>query len=677
MYIFITVNRLVLLLLLLPSFANAKEGVDTLLITKSYLTNGAATFHGIDDNWFFQPGDSAIMAGTNFDDSHWEQMNTNIRYSSPAQKPIDTFSSIGWFRFHFIADSAVVGLPLALWFTHYGASEVYLDGVLIQKYGKINGKDATTYYDPQDVPLVFSVMRAGPHVIAVRYANYRARHFYEAYRRNFAGFKVMLSEAKYVGYKQHFLMSWVMTCGLLFGLLLAFGIAHLFIFFYHRTSAANLYFSIYCFCLSSIFLFFVLNRISTDPDMAIRTFIGTLIAGSFGCFSFSGLTNSLFSAGKKRFRIIAVICLVNPLIWKLSAITGGVIYLALGFTVFLEATILTVRAIFRKMKGARIIGIGILFFTIFFFSSVIFFSFHGDINDSTEGGKIYLLLAGAAILSIPLFMSLYLAWDYAFVNRNLKKQLAEVEKLSAHALEQEHEKKRILEGQKDKLEQEVASRTAELTDQKKKSDDLLLNILPAEVADELKEKGSSDARYFDHVTVLFTDFVDFTKASERMTPQELINELHCCFKAFDEIVSGYHIEKIKTIGDAYLAVCGLPEKADDHAIRMADAATDIVAFMSARKKELGNKTFDIRIGLHSGSVVAGIVGVKKFAYDIWGDTVNTAARMEQNSEAGKINISQTTFDLVKDTFQCTYRGGIQAKNKGELIMYFLGSRKTA
>ncbi len=207
--------------------------------------------------------------------------------------------------------------------------------------------------------------------------------------------------------------------------------------------------------------------------------------------------------------------------------------------------------------------------------------------------------------------------------------------------------------------------------EKQRSEALLLNILPAEVAEELKEKGSAAAKYFDDVTVIFTDFVGFTKAGERMSPQELVNELDTCFKAFDGIMVKYGIEKIKTVGDAYLAVAGLPQGVQDHARNMVSAAIEILHFMVERKKTLGEGTFEIRIGVHTGSVVAGIVGVRKFAYDIWGDTVNTAARMEQSSEPGKINISQTTYELVKDKFACIYRGEIHAKNKGGMKMYFI------
>ncbi|MFN8359518.1 MAG: adenylate/guanylate cyclase domain-containing protein [Candidatus Kapaibacterium sp.] len=210
-----------------------------------------------------------------------------------------------------------------------------------------------------------------------------------------------------------------------------------------------------------------------------------------------------------------------------------------------------------------------------------------------------------------------------------------------------------------------------ITSANAKNEELLLNILPHEVAEELKAKGMADAKHFDNVTVLFTDFKSFTTISEALTPQELVGELHTCFKAFDEICTKYSIEKIKTIGDAYLAVCGLPLADKQHAENVVNAALEIREFMANRSKELGAKTFEIRIGINSGSVVAGIVGVKKFAYDIWGDTVNTAARMEQNSEAGKINISETTYTLVKDRFTCEYRGEIDAKNKGKLTMYFV------
>lgn len=213
-----------------------------------------------------------------------------------------------------------------------------------------------------------------------------------------------------------------------------------------------------------------------------------------------------------------------------------------------------------------------------------------------------------------------------------------------------------------------------ISKEKKTSDDLLLNILPAEVAEELKVKGSADAKLLDEVTVLFTDFKGFTQLSEKLSPKELVAEINECFSAFDRIMQKHGVEKIKTIGDAYMAAGGLPTSNTTHANDVVKAALDIQQFMlehRAKKESVGKLFFEIRIGIHTGPVVAGIVGVKKFAYDIWGDTVNTASRIESSGEAGKVNISATTYELVKDNYTCLHRGKIQVKGKGEIDMYFV------
>lgn len=209
-----------------------------------------------------------------------------------------------------------------------------------------------------------------------------------------------------------------------------------------------------------------------------------------------------------------------------------------------------------------------------------------------------------------------------------------------------------------------------IAQEKNKSDELLLNILPYEVAEELKEKGTTSAQLHDEVSVLFTDFVNFTANAEKIGVQELIKELNECFTAFDEIMGRYGLEKIKTIGDAYLAVSGLPASNPQHAKNAILAAKDILAFITERRASKAN-ALDIRIGINSGPVVAGIVGVKKFAFDIWGDAVNTAARMEQNSKPGRINISAATYQLVKNEFDCEARGSIETKGKGAIEMYFV------
>ena len=212
-----------------------------------------------------------------------------------------------------------------------------------------------------------------------------------------------------------------------------------------------------------------------------------------------------------------------------------------------------------------------------------------------------------------------------------------------------------------------------IEEEKNRSDNLLLNILPEETALELKQKGKVKARKFDCVTVLFTDFQGFTKFSQNLTPEKLVESVDFYYSKFDEIMDKYNLEKIKTLGDSYMCAGGLHHHATCHAIKMVQAAFEITEFVKESKKNNkdGQTRFDIRIGINSGPVVAGIVGTKKFAYDIWGDTVNVASRMEFASESGKINISENTHELIKDHCDCAYRGEMFVKNKGMMKMYFV------
>lgn len=231
-----------------------------------------------------------------------------------------------------------------------------------------------------------------------------------------------------------------------------------------------------------------------------------------------------------------------------------------------------------------------------------------------------------------------------------------------------------LQKERDLLEVRVRERTKDLEEARKKSDELLLNILPNEIAEELKLKGLVTPKRYELVTVLFTDFKGFTIAAEKLSPEEIVSELDNCFRYFDEITVRFNLEKIKTIGDAFMCAGGVPKANRSNPVDAILAAISIREFMkelAVQKTQEGKPFWEIRIGLHSGPLVAGVVGKKKFAYDVWGDTVNTASRMESSGEAGKINISQTTYELVKDFFECEYRGKIPAKNKGTVDMYFV------
>ncbi len=217
--------------------------------------------------------------------------------------------------------------------------------------------------------------------------------------------------------------------------------------------------------------------------------------------------------------------------------------------------------------------------------------------------------------------------------------------------------------------------------EKERSNELLLNILPANIAEELREYGKAQTRKYDEVTVLFSDFINFSRISEQLSPEELVEELDRCFKGFDFIIGNYpEIEKIKTIGDAYMCASGLDNRKTMPG-SMIKAALEMQEYLEEQKQErmrLGKPYFEARIGIHTGPAVAGVVGVNKFAYDIWGDTVNTASRMETNGQAGRVNISEATYNLIKYQFDCEYRGKVQAKNKGLIDMYFVkGARAGA
>lgn len=213
-----------------------------------------------------------------------------------------------------------------------------------------------------------------------------------------------------------------------------------------------------------------------------------------------------------------------------------------------------------------------------------------------------------------------------------------------------------------------------LLEEKKRSEDLLFNMLPTEVVRQLKNRGTVKARRHEAVSVLFTDFKNFSQIAKSLTPEELVGELDYCFSTFDHIIEKYRLQKIKTIGDAYMCIGGLYTRGGNHVHRMVAAALEIQQFLNNREKEStqdGGYFSEARIGIHTGPVVAGVIGTKKIAFDVWGDTVNVAQQMEQRSEKGKVNISGDTYELVKDKFECTHRGKVITKNKKEYDMYFV------
>lgn len=263
------------------------------------------------------------------------------------------------------------------------------------------------------------------------------------------------------------------------------------------------------------------------------------------------------------------------------------------------------------------------------------------------------------------------------LNNELHQQKEEIatQRDNLETLNQElHQQKEEVSSQRDALKE----LNEQIIIQRNQSDQLLINILPEEVAQELKTTGKTKPKYYEQVSVLFTDFKGFTKLAERLTPEEIVLELDNCFLAFDEIIEKFEMEKIKTIGDAYMCAGGLPVSNKTNpidAVRAGLAMQEFMQKMNEDRTKVGKDIWELRIGIHTGPLVAGVIGKHKFAYDIWGDTVNLAARMEASGEEGKVNISGETYLYVKDYFQCEYRGKIMAKNKGVVDMYFVSDQK--
>lgn len=230
----------------------------------------------------------------------------------------------------------------------------------------------------------------------------------------------------------------------------------------------------------------------------------------------------------------------------------------------------------------------------------------------------------------------------------------------------------------DTQRKEIEKQKEFIEEQKKKSDELLLNILPFETAEQLKKKGFAKSKQYKLVSILFTDFKDFSKLADVMDSAELIKELNSYIQKFDEIIEGRFIEKIKTIGDAYMCAGGLPLRNKSNPIDVTLAGLKIQKFMkdhAEEKRKNNEKAWELRLGIHTGEVIAGVIGKKKFAYDIWGDAVNKASRMEQAGEVGKVNVSGDTYEFIKDYFDCTYRGKVEVKNGVQLEMYFVNRLK--
>jgi adenylate cyclase len=257
--------------------------------------------------------------------------------------------------------------------------------------------------------------------------------------------------------------------------------------------------------------------------------------------------------------------------------------------------------------------------------------------------------------------------------RSLTKKLERSEKNRSHLEQMWDRNSNLFQTLNTEIEQQrmvIQQQHRQLEIERQKSENLLLNILPHSIAQRLKEDPKVIADHYNSVTVLFTDIVDFTKLSANLTPSELVQFLNGIFSAFDNLVEKYRLEKIKTVGDAYMVAGGFPEPRPDHVDAVADLALEIRDTLASFHTEKSKSVY-MRTGIHTGPAVAGVIGTKKFIYDVWGDTVNMASRMESNGIGGRIQVSETTYKVLKDKYILEQRGMIDIKGKGRLMTYWL------
>lgn len=687
-------KKLISIFLLLLSVVSFAQTNDTLkvFINNDFVKNN--TFYKTLNGWKFTQGNNDSWKNTEFNDSNWTTIQADT-IGNVVNKEI-IFNKNGWFRNTIHIDSTLVGIPLSFSVELSGAYTIYLNGEPIETFGSFATKKAKTVnynHDNFNLRYInFTFKKPGKQVFAIKYENPEINK-----TNNFFGFKFNITTIENALDENNSKNQAVTGLAIVASIFITLSVFHLILFLFYRAFKPNLYFSLFSFSMGGAFLSFILVFKASYllENNIIEKLIVFLVCLSG--FALSGLINTLFGNKKLRFKIYTALCLLAVLILFFSIeISGGIIVPILFFFACTEATILLIKAILKKIKGARILATGILltlFFLVLIIVSVLIFIENGHIKFGSGQNTATNIFMGIIFIgfvlsffSIPFSMSAYLAWYFSYINEENESKLTQIENLTQESLNQEKEKQTIIENINHELETQVENRKNDIEIQKSeiqiqnqkleaerlKSEALLLNILPEEIALELKEKGKSQSKFFDSVTILFTDFKDFTKLSEKVPSTELIEELNYCFKEFDKIISNYGIEKIKTIGDAYMAVSGLPVKDDKHALKMVYAAIEIRDFMEEYKQKRineGKEYFEMRIGINSGEVVAGIVGIKKFAYDVWGTAVNLAAEMEVNGAVGKVNISENTYKLVNKNFNTELRP--EKLEDSQVNMYFV------
>ena len=659
--------------------------------------------------WRFRSDDSTAFALPQYDDSTWSilQRQEELEIHSP------TWKGYGWFRLHIDCDSALADEPLALVLTHRDAAEIYFDGKRVAAQGLVSIVSSDEIAAPAlNVPiplLLSSEKRSGGaslhhHVIAIRYSNHTdlrlCRTFTPQIVNPFgAGFTANLHTlTDGIAETQRMRVIRTIVTMIPLGILLFVAFLYAVFYIFIRRERINLYLSLFSIS-SALVCFSLLYRIQGKASRLLMVGVEMEIALAIAALALSLLAMYywvVYSAILQRwwwFWLPGTILLVAGRFF-LSLPAWNYLLMAFIFAGFADMLVVMLAAFRRKIEDAGVITIG----SIIFLSSTALYTFL-FIQGIQHILWLFAMTTYCSFLSMPITMAFYIARRFARVNDSLSEQLEYVQRLSHQAIEQEKEKQSLIERQKQELERVVDERTKELQEknqlladqtkaikftnlellrknvevasEREKSDELLLNILPAPIAERLKAGEQTIADKLHDVTVLFADIAGFTRFASTISPEKLVTLLDKVFSEFDRLVEKHGAEKIKTIGDAYMAVGGLSHHASNHVEFMARLALEMQEEVNRLSQDLSIIGLTVRVGLHSGEAVAGIIGTKKLNYDLWGDTVNTASRMETHGEAGKIHCTEQIFLRLRHKFLFRERGEIRVKGKGLMHTYFL------
>ena len=655
--------------------------------------------------WHYTTSDSSLYAASDYDDVAWQRAETTIDLTK-----IKDWSGKGWFRLHVRGDSTLVRQHLSLFINHRNASELYLDGILLYSFGKIGN----TYQDEieegtNEIPVPMQISGGKHHVIALRYSNRRERYLRGLYPQALSNWSRESFSVSIRDYSEQIKLTLrnrslrLIVAMIPLGILLYLSLQHGLMYAFTKRERLNLYVALFTLAMAMLAFTMMYRFISTtgrepmiwnEIVLPFEIALAMLMLGA-AIASIAGYPDGMI------WRILPLIMAATLVISRfiLPATAWNIVIIVILIAEFSRVAYMLRNTNSERRAGSSIVGVGLALCVLSGVGTTII-----AILRAFDIIWLYTLLQYIMFLSMPVSLAFYTARRFDRINDELSNQLDHIKALSDRTIEQEQEKQRLMERQKEELERIVEERTQqlqvandELSKQKaavqqanmqllkrnvsiaaeqEKSEELLLSILPEPIAKRLKNGEQTIADRYEEVTVLFADIAGFTRFASHIDPQDLVKLLDKVFSEFDSLVERFGAEKIKTIGDAYMVVGGLQHHTGEHTeniARLAIAMQDAIAELSG---EMGVIGLTVRIGLHRGAAVAGVIGKKKPSYDLWGDTVNIASRMESHGEAGKIHVSEEIFLHLVRKFTFRERGEIRVKGRGTMRTYFLEEERT-